>query len=274
MKRRGGYTFITCSGVEGTTLEVTSQLLEKRMRILGERCKDAVIATAINVLVSLRAGTRTAKKNRKIKPVVREVTSVYPSWSAHGPRRVLRMGSRGQRPRGAQWHPNGLKVRYLTKGFKDRDLKVFQVFPEHESVRPYYVVAADKQMAIDHERAAAKKRIDKFGSLARWALGVAMNKLSTRSVRENVSERAALAGSRLAIVENSGGANAFAVRVVDLLEYALDALRGSGEVESAFQRAANKTSGLIRRHMYDLGSARLKLVEGVPTPFPDIIRGR
>ena len=259
---------ISCAAVDGTTLEKVSELIEQRSRVLRERTKDAVIATAINVLVSLRAATKSAKANRKVKPVVRDDGSVYPSWTNDGPRRVLRLGTYGQKPRGPIWNPNGLRVRWLTGRLKDRSLRVFRVTPENTAVQPYYVIAPDKKTAENFERKAAAHRIERFGNLAKWALGVAMNKISTR-----------LVGSKLSItnVQDSGGfaSGSFVVEVIDALDYAIAALKGGEtDITLAFQKAANKTAGRMMRYMADLGTNFFSRVESIETPFPEVKRKR
>jgi len=45
---------------EGKPLEVLNALLKKRSEILGETTKNAVVATMIASLVSIRAGTLNA----------------------------------------------------------------------------------------------------------------------------------------------------------------------------------------------------------------------
>ena len=270
---------IECAAVDGTTLEKVAELIEQRSRVLRERTKDAVISTAINVLVSLRSATKSAKANRKVKPVVRDDGSVYPGWTNDGPRRVLRLGTYGQKPRGPIWNPNGLRVRWLTRKMKDRDLHVYRVTPENLDVRPYYVVAPDKKTAESFERKAAAHRIQRFGNLAKWALGVAMNKLSTRNVSDDLSTEARLAGSKLSItnVQDSGGfaSGSFGVEVIDALDYAIAALKGGEtDITLAFQKAANKTAGLMKRYMADLGTNICQTCEGIQTPFPDIMRKR
>lgn len=270
---------ISCAAVDGTTLEKVSELIEQRSRVLRERTKDAVIATAINVLVSLRASSRSAKKNKKLNPIVRDEGSVYPSWTSDGPRRVMRMGTYGQKPRGPIWNPNGVRVRWLTRKMKDRDLHVYRVTPENLDVRPYYVVAPDKKTAENFERKAAAHRIERFGNLAKWALGVAMNKISTRNVSDDLSTEARLAGSKLSIanVQDSGGfaSGSFGVEVIDALDYAIAGLKGGEtDITLAFQKAANKTVGIMKRYMADLGTNICKSCEDIPTPFPDIQRKR
>jgi hypothetical protein len=51
----------------GKPVEVLMQLIDKRRKILGELGRDAVIATAITVLKSLRAQTKRFKGKLKIK---------------------------------------------------------------------------------------------------------------------------------------------------------------------------------------------------------------
>ena len=51
----------------GKPVEVLMQLIDKRRKILGELGRDAVIATAITVLKSLRAQTKRFRGKLKVK---------------------------------------------------------------------------------------------------------------------------------------------------------------------------------------------------------------
>lgn len=259
---------IQLEGVGAVTLDTLGSLIEQRVSVMGETVKDAVVATAINALMSLRASTRSAKKNKRLKSTIVQESSLYSSWNNR--RRCLRRGGRN----GAQFTPpEGVRVRYLTNGALDRDLQVFKVTSEHENIRPYYVVAPNISIAAEFEKKAASHRIARYGNLGKWALGVAMNKLSTRNVNDDVSGAARLAGSNLSFVEKTGGgfnSGTYSVTVRDNLKYAVAALKlGRADVNNALQRAANRTAAIINR----FSEKYLPLsAKSIPTPFPEVRR--
>lgn len=256
----------------GRPLAELARLVQMRQRWLGESAKDAVIATAIDALVSLRSLTRRAKPGRVGKPRVAP-TALVPSFTGgrKNPRRVLRVaGKAGGRDRAAKYG-GAERVKWLApKSVKAADLRVFLVGTEHAAVRPYLAVAESAAAAAAFERRAAGHRVRRFGGLAKWAFGVAMRALSTRNVSDDVNAETAAAASRLSKVRRySDGAGGYAVRVTDALAYAADALRGgSGAVDLALMRAANKIAG---RMAHRFGDA---LGPDFSTPFPEVKRRR
>lgn len=258
----------------GRPLAELARLVQRRQLWLGESARDAVIATAIDALVSLRSLTRVAKPGRVRKPRV-TLTPLVPSFVSEkkrkNPRRVLRVaGKAGGKNRAAKYG-GAERVKWLTpESVKASDLRVFLVGTEHTAVKPYLVVAESADIAAAFERRAAGHRARRFGKLAKWAFGVAMRALSTRNVSDDVNAETAAAASRLSEVRrHSDGSGGYAVRVTDALAYAADALRGgSGVVDLALMRAANKIAGrLAHRFGGALGS-------DFSTPFPEVKRRR
>ena len=244
-------------------LSALTDLLQARQKWLKESAKDAVIATAIDVLGSLRALTRSAKNRRSSRSVVVRRADLVAGY--HGgrrsPRRTLRTAG------GARFAAK--RVKWFTHGIENADLKVFQVTPEHAQVKPYLVVAAKLSDAKEFERKASVRRMRHFGNLAKWAFGVAMNKLSTRNVHDNVTGEARQAGSRLSFVGKRGDDRAYEVAVSDRLDYAADALRGGiGSVDMACMKTANKIAGRLMHRFGDLLGPDFK------TPFPEVRRAR
>lgn len=260
---------ISCTTASGKTLDTLEGLVAKRAEQLGETTKDAVVAAAIDVLVSLRSGTKDAKRTKRFACKVEELPGLVPGYEGgrEAPRRILRT-------RGGARYDAQCRVKWLNHGLRNDTLKVFRVTPEHGTIGPYIVVAADSRSAANFEAAATKHRITDYGTLAKWALGVAMNKLSTRNVSDGVSSKARLAGSKLAFVASSGsgfGQGDYSVEVTDALGYAYSAMtHGSAEVEIAMRKAANKIAGLIT-HAHHLAG---DFENDVVSPFPDIIRRR
>lgn len=58
---------IQASCADGRPVQELARLIERRGRILGESAKDAVVATAIDVLKSVRTATREKRPGRKVR---------------------------------------------------------------------------------------------------------------------------------------------------------------------------------------------------------------
>lgn len=261
---------ITCTCAKAGTLNVLNRLIGERERVLQESARDAVIATAINVLTSLRSATRSAKSRRKYKIQVEAVPGVRPGFTGgrRAPRRCLRTET-GDR------YESDLKVRFTNNGrsLKSKLLKVYRVIPEHESVKPYLCVAESVKDAHHYEAMRTLRRIENYGLLARSALGVAMRAISTRNVKDDASPLAEQKASTLASVQTFGGDNSpnFTAVVNDNLDYAVAALRrGRGDVDLAFRKAANRTAGILTSHLHRLGD----FSNDIASPFPNIRRRR
>ena len=249
---------------QGRPISVLQQLIAERQKVLGESVKDAVVATAIDALVSIRAATANAAKRKKFKTVV-EDTGWYGGFSHTDNRPCIRAGV------GAYSQKIGLKderVRWLVRGVRRQaDRHVYRVTPEHGQVSPYYVVAATPGIAAAFEARAAKHRVDAFGALAKNALGVAMAKTSTRNVKADGSPGCIHAASKLAHVRTVDAGDDYAVTVTDELDYALKALKGGrGMVDVALKKAANKIAGRLAK----VGGR--SFAERIGTPFPEVRR--
>ncbi len=246
-------------------LSVLSELIQKRRSILGESAKDAVVATAIDALVSIRAATRTAAGKKKTKPTVQD-TGWYGSFSASDRRPCFRSGVGRYAPR---IDPGKAHVRWLTKGVPHMQQHVYLVTPEHKEVAPYYVVCSTPAVAEAFEQRAAMHRIDRFGDLAKHALGVGMAKISTRNVSSKAGPKARATATKLAFAQSGDiGERGYFVEVTDGLDYGMDALKGGkGTVDLAIKKAANKIAGRLAKEV-----AGRPFAEKVETPFPEVRR--
>lgn len=255
--------------IDSRALGELNRLLEMRQKVLRESVRDAVVATAIAALESVRAKTRnaTARRGRTKAKVV--ATGLYGGFTGGtAPRHCLRTGIDRK---GSVMLGTWKRVKWLCgPKVKAENRRVFEVYPEHESVSPYYVVAENAAAAKQFEAAAAARRIDTHGALARSALGVAMAKLSTRNVAADGSSTCRAAASRLATVQEFlYGEDSFGVRVRDELAYATEALRGGeSALEAALMAAANKIAGRLQR------VAKSDLDGMIATPFPEVRRRR
>ena len=250
----------------GKPLAALNEFMKKRMRLMGESVKDAVVATAENVLTSLRALTRVAKpqKIRKAKVQV-EDTGFYASFSNSERRRVVRTGTSPYAPK---VHLDG-RIRWLDRGVSRGSRHVYKVTPIRPGEKPYYVAAASPTVAANLERQRAFYRSDRSASLARNAISVAMGMVSTRP--PTLGGKPTANKPNLAKVVHTDGGDHYTVDVTDNLAYALAALDGGeSAISLAMAKAANKIAGRLakwqERHFFS--------GEKVTTPFPEIVRPR
>ena len=265
---------ISCKTASGKSLEELSKLIALRTERMKELTKDAVIATAIDVLVSLRADTRDARSGDRVNPPRRltprrDLFVSFRGGKAHIP--CLRTGSR----HGPEFHHAG-SFYIADKGCKLFDLLVFQVVPYHERIKPYFVAAHSASEVLKFEGAMIRRRVDRKGGLARSALGVAMAKLSTRNSADDVSARIRALSSNLSQVSVTGGggfgaSGDFGLCYQSELDYGIPALKsGDGGVDLAMQKAANKIAGMLTHAAHKAGDFE----HDVETPFPEVRKAR
>ena len=88
---------VSITTADGKPLAELSKLIEQRSRWLNETAEQSCTATMLDVLVSLRALTTTAKPNKK--EIVLEDTNLVPSFTGgrDNPQFCLRLGQKGSR---------------------------------------------------------------------------------------------------------------------------------------------------------------------------------
>ena len=265
---------ITATYADGRPLSALQSLIAKRCQILGETAKDAVTATAINILTSLRAGTPLANE-AKVFVSVQAVPSLYAGWRrvpGQKPHRCLRQGSANGTIYQSPF------VNAAGKFFKGETPQVFRInehFNDRTTARSIFVIAHDRAHAVEVARRRAVRRLRASRGLARTALSIAMGRTSTRSAPafDTRTGRARAVALGAAVVRKSGSGfdtGSYAVEVGINLAYSAAALKGGPAlVQTAMMRAANRTAGILRNHLQ-----RFPLtVEAPPTPFPEIAKG-
>jgi len=264
----------TCTTASGKSLDELGRLIALRAQRLHELTQDAVIAAAIDVLISLRADTIDARDDkghsipRRITPR-HDLCVSFRGGDAHTP--CLRIGSHN----GPRFAGPG-SLHFAQRGQNVDDLDVFQIQPRHESIKTYFVAATSVSEALKFEGRQARRRIESKGGLAKTALGIAMAKLSTRNVGDNPTRHARIIASKLSHVTVSGAtatgnSGDFALEYRDELNYAVAALKsGDGAMDIAMQKAANKIAGMITHAAHQAGDFE----HDVTTPFPDITTRR
>lgn len=234
---------MTCSATfEGRPLSVLSKLIEERQRILGESAQDAVVATGIDALISLRALTKTAPKRI--------------------PKADVRFGQSDPR------YITGTKGRAQGQLFRRTLVKRWRGGKQVQLVKWQRVEGVAKnRRASAKELSAAWQTWGKINQrgLAKAALGIAMKSISTRNAADTVTPRALRLAQANVAVRKYGSGNAFTLEIHDTLNYAALALKGGpAAVNLALQRAANKIAGRLSK------VAEKRLGEKIPTPFPEV----
>ena len=259
---------IRCQTASGKSLDEFTKLIALRVERLKELSKDAVIATAIDVLVSLRADTLVAEPGKSVDPPRRITPRGDLFISFRGKIPCLRVGSM----HGPRYSGRG-SFFFAGKGAKASELKVFQIVSRHERINPYFVAAHDVSEALQFEGSRIRTRVEKKGTLAKTALGVAMAKISTRNDGSS-SKIAQILGSKLSHVTVFGdgfGEGSFGLSYSSELDYGIAALKsGDAGVDGAMQRAANKIAGQITHAAHQADDFE----HDIKTPFPDVRRRR
>lgn len=259
----------------GKPLSVLSDLIQKRQKFLGEDAQDAVVATAIDVVRSLRAATRKAPKRANANSFTIEETGYTASWERHGTsyRRVARLGS----VKAAIYPVNNAGKHYV----RGERVKVFKVTPAHpdnmnwqrnRNKGCWYVFAQSIAVARRFAQEHMSRVLRKEGGMGKTALGFAMARLSTKSQPVEASgPKAQRLASEAIHITSSGAGGEFVLTVRDELRYSLPALKGgSSAIDLAMAKAANKIAGRLakwqEKHFFD--------GERIETPFPEIVSRR
>lgn len=260
---------------EGQPIQVLQELIKRRVRLLGETCKDAITATAITVLKSLRADTKIApKKARKTSYRITD-TGWVGGWERHDGvyHRVPRTSSDRRAPKVPGVFPVNLAGQHYVKGEIVRVYKVetvndkTMIWEKTKHKGCWYVFAKSEKIARKFAEEHMTRRIQTYRGLAKSALGFAMAAVSGRGafaaeVRTQKSRRAAM--SAVKIYKNSGN-NTYSITVKDILNYSGLALKsGAGAVDMAMKKAANSIAGRLSK------VAVAKLNQKIPTPFPEV----
>jgi hypothetical protein len=263
---------------EGKPLSELERLIAARKKWLKESARDAVVATAITVVRSLRADSKQGRKKAKNSDVEVEDTGWVGGWAREGKKlkRVARYSKGGGRV-------NVFPVNRVGQAYwKGEKVKVYRVRPvfhrdrwtwaknKNAADKCWYVFAESAKVARDFGKERVSAHMRRWRGLAKLALGFAMAKISTRGgLKEVASPKAKKAAESASKVYTSSSGETFGMVVIDALDYAKKALKsGPGGVDRAMMKAANSIAGRIRK------SAGGKLDEVLPIPFPEVVKGR
>lgn len=261
----------------GRPLQELEKLLALRQKMLGEDARDAVVATAIDVVKSLRTLTRKAPARANRKSFVIEATPYVASWERHGNsyRRVARVGGTGAK---APIFPVNNAGPHYVKGERVRVWKITPTHPasmtweKNRNKGCWYVFAQTPAVALRFAMEHMSRVLRKESGMGKTALGFAMARLSTKSTPvEAKGPKAQRLAADAIHIATSGEGGTFALVVRDELRYSLPALKGgSSAIDLAMAKAANKIAGRLAKwqetHFFDS--------DRIATPFPEIVTRR
>lgn len=264
---------IEASTIEGHTLEVLGQLIERRVKDLGETSSDAVIATAINILSSLKAETRVVDPEKASGfVIVGEFPGLVAGW------KYEKNGHRSRCAREIGGHTyTGHRIINLAGEYTPGEhIRVFVAQDRrgpsvNATAERYYILARNETDAREYAKRKRKRRISQFARMAKMLFGHAQSHISSNSSEAFSSltpiARRTMVGSMQVAVDSVGYASGkCSVSFEDDLRYAASALKnGMSSFELAVKRAANKTAGLLHLRYVDNPLDN----EDAPTPFPE-----
>ncbi len=260
---------------KGSPLEVLAQLIQDRQKYIAkESFRDAVVATGITALRSIRAATAKAKMRATAKSIVVEKTDMVGGWRRVAGKNVRVPLRGGHRVMGV--FPVNLAGREYAKGER---VSVYKISLKNKRVpwkdgknknsRCYYVLARSVKVASDYGVSRVQRMMDKSRGLAKQAWGYAMADLSTRVVAETTSTRRASSVARGAIkVMATMAGDDFVLTIKNNLTYARSAMKKL-DIDACLKKAANSIAGMLRQKVLRRG-----FDADIPTPFPEVKRQR
>ena len=244
----------------GQPLKTLEEMIAVRMKLLKQTAKRALDATAVQLIKSLKAATKTAKVE---KIDVEDCQGLEASFSARGkekPRPCLRWRGSGTR----FYPPRGSKVRFTQSALvnsRGAQVWAFKIgYGEKRTV--WYIAALSAGEAKREAKAMLKRRIERYKGLAKLAWGVLSWKVASTSLGGGGAAAKAGAVARNATRISRRGDTSLTLE--DNLDYAELALKnGRSDIDAAAAKAANSIAGMINRRLENKG-----LHERVEIPFP------
>lgn len=257
---------VKMTGPNGLTPELMSQILEIRQRELNQTAEQAVKATAIGILKSLRARTRQAKQGKTRAEILD--TGFYGGWSNEKNRPVARSGVS---PYSSEVAFDNLKVAPNTyvKGVSQKDRHIYQIV--NEKGKRYYLIARDAGVAEKYETLKRNGRIKRLGGLAKRALTFGMVKIAAKPQEGRTTADIEKVVNRLAVeVRMQYSGKVFSLDFEDKLNYCIGALQGGrSDVDTSIKSALNSTIGYINKKVARNANIFTKKYE---IPFPELAK--
>lgn len=240
---------MTANFGENEPLQKMQSLIDMRMRVLGETPKKSVTAMAINILKSIRAKTKEAKKKKG--EIDLEPTNFKASTYRVGKKLIpcIRFGKSRYFP------PKNQHIVWTDdcKTIKMYNLQVYWYNVLYSKTgQKYLIVAPSMQSAKRKADQILKRRIDNYKGLARRAITLLMVKGNLASDNnKQISERAETVATKETDVvireKGQGVESSYSIMLSDKLNYAKDALKGGEQtLNICVNNAINKTVGYIK----------------------------
>lgn len=263
---------ITATFGDKKPLEVLENLIRQREKAMRfETTENAVKATAITILTSIRARTKVVNPDKAsgFGVAVMPAPGVVAGFKGSKGRRVVRaIGGHEMEASKivnlAGQYQRGESVLCFVVIFKSPKMAEF-FKGGYERV---YVIARSAADVRTWAKTKLKKYIERYKGMAKWTLGQAQSQIARANVGKisDVAEKTALKNLLVQVAGSGYSSGSFSILVEDKLQYAIVALRGGeSDLDLALKKAANSTAAKIR-NAYTLG-----FDENVPTPFPEVV---
>lgn len=244
----------------GKPLHVLEEMIAVRMKLLKQTAKQALNATAVQLIKSLKAATKVAKAE---KIDIEDCQGLMMSFMSHGkekPKPCLRWRGSGLR----FLPPQGSKVRYTKSALANgKGTQVFTFKIGHDKKQTtWYIAAQSASEARREAKAIQKRRIEQFKGLAKLAWGILSWKVASTSLGgTNTTSKASATARNTTRISRQGDTS---LTLEDNLDYAELALKnGKSDIDLAAAKAANAIAGMINKRLENKG-----LHERVEIPFP------
>lgn len=264
---------IKATYADNKPLKILGDLIAKREKYLkGETTENAVTATAINVVKSLRAETVVAPLEARDDMIKVELVATNGAgWRGHPARRKATPDGKWDRT----IRPVNLMYNLTGEGHLYKISIVNpNLVPKKSLNKPvYYVLAPNPSVAWKYGVARVTRALKKEAGMSRYAVQMSMAKIYDRSGGEAVrpfngnSRQMLMARGAVTITRQGNGFSngKFGLSFVDSLRYSLLALKhGPAALGMALMKAANSTAAIINK------MGNVPLGKEIPTPFPEI----
>lgn len=255
---------------DGRPLSELSKLIKERAKYLDETAEQSCAAVMIDVLVSLRALTKTASPKRSEVKVTQ--TALVPSFTQSGKNKpvfCLRLGKAKYQPASNE------RIGHAQKGRPTKEWKnchVYKWIDNHRGKgkdRVWLIVARSQGQAETWALNKIRTRAKRFKGLARLAMSKLMNKAGSTTGgggESNSNANIIKKSEEMTQVQATKNGSYYTLEAKDLLDYAKAALKGGdSSINEALMKAANKIAAMINHKCKNL-----LLFDKLETPFPDI----
>lgn len=237
---------------------------------MHQSARDAIAASAIQILRGIRTVTKVAKKS-KIKVEVKKDDSIYPSCTSKDKIKNFCLRYSGSRSR-YQGDERIVKS-HARLDWQGQHCYRFN-WDGGKEQRRYIIVAGSQSEAKDIAKKIVTRRAMAYAGLAKRALSKLMMRTVTKPINdglpnpriENVATRET---TKRETVKQTGDKGTYTLTLLDSLKYALKAVRGGkSTVDIQTKKALNKITSVINQKLKK--SSDFFSPSKLPTPFPEV----